>query len=1033
MIIGNTIFCVENPFKLGVFLDNLTVLNIFQNYPGYGYLQKGDVILGVKVLSKKEKEEMKNYIEKSITLDSLEIPVQSRINENRELEEILDQVRDDDVLLLWVKRENQKCEMYIKAKKELTYDPTIFIDDKSHTSLITKIDINEKNSTLVTASYDKTVKIWDIDDSDEMTASVSLISTLYPPFGNDKEGQILSISVNNYNGDIACGMQESPWNPGGTVYIFDCETKEIKKTLKTPHIAHHLQYSKNGDYLILSLSWGHGIQLYDGKNYELLDQSEDVWNSSSFWCDISPDQDKIVAGSITGEIYLYEICNRKLKLTEIKNTYSGKFVYNTVFSKKGDKIAITFIDDTQNKIDILSAKNLELLYSINTKGVRGSVFSVAWIDNDSKIAAAGEFTTGKNEMYVWNKSGRGKLESVELDTEWISQIKEFNGKIVYASYDPCWGIINGLNHIYRNESTGKKIKNISDKFEISSDGDKIKIDLDDNGNPYVFDVFTRQIYENKCDTGKFEYFPPITTSLNIDKWKDSKDTSLNGFTLPIKENEKSKALAINALKTGFLLGTEWYLRYFDESGNLLWTKPAPGIIYYVNIVKNGEQCVALFSDGTVRWYRTADGQNLINLYIDGITKEWILWTQNGYYSCSQNADEILKWRINTGKESASDVNPFKTYYEIFHNTQLPIRSLAENKSDIEILYENEKKINRIDDYKKPIRINSVNIHREGGKTFLIVETDEANRNFFPRVSINGRIQNKPCYEKKLNIIEIPVELPEKNNNITVCVYSEDGVYSQEKFMSVINEDFLDEKTSLSRKLYLLAIGVDKYEKFRQLDSCAADAEKIIQTISEKRKSIKNEDKIFMFLNDDFHGDNLDKKFKEIEKEINGDDIFIFYYSGHGVLDEAGDKNRFCLMQANGTPLSFEKIYERIKKLNSQNIILFIDACKSGMVTDIYTFSLLEDRLFDLNRKMGVYVFSSSFSKEDSLEVKKLNHGLFTYALINSFYSEDDDEITAMELSRNMKIRMPEISREYLRILVFPKILMAGHDFTIGHN
>eukprot|EP00831_Metopus_contortus_P039948 TRINITY_DN31288_c0_g1_i1.p4 TRINITY_DN31288_c0_g1~~TRINITY_DN31288_c0_g1_i1.p4 ORF type:complete len:126 (-),score=13.47 TRINITY_DN31288_c0_g1_i1:558-935(-) len=97
-------------------------------------------------------------------------------------------------------------------------------------------DINEKNSTLVTASYDKTVKIWDIDDSDEMTASVSLISTLYPPFGNDKEGQILSISVNNYNGDIACGMQESPWNPGGTVYIFDCETKEIKKNFKnSPH------------------------------------------------------------------------------------------------------------------------------------------------------------------------------------------------------------------------------------------------------------------------------------------------------------------------------------------------------------------------------------------------------------------------------------------------------------------------------------------------------------------------------------------------------------------------------------------------------------------------------------------------------------------------------------------------------------------------------------------------------------------------------------------------------------------------------
>ena len=103
-----------------------------------------------------------------------------------------------------------------------------------------------------------------------------------------------------------------------------------------------MQFSKDGRYLIVSLSLGHGIQLYDGRTYELLDHTHFNWDATSYWCDINSEGNRIITASQTGTLFLYGIENDQLVLLKQEERYRGNTIYNTIFSKDGDKIAISF-------------------------------------------------------------------------------------------------------------------------------------------------------------------------------------------------------------------------------------------------------------------------------------------------------------------------------------------------------------------------------------------------------------------------------------------------------------------------------------------------------------------------------------------------------------------------------------------------------------------------------------------------------------------------------------------------------------------
>ena len=64
----------------------------------------------------------------------------------------------------------------------------------------------------------------------------------------------------------------------------------------------------------------------------------------------------------------------------------------------------------------------------------------------------------------------------------------------------------------------------------------------------------------------------------------------------------------------FVLGADWSLRLFDQAGKELWRRPVPGAAWAVNVSGDGRLVVAAYGDGTIRWHRLSDGEELLALY-----------------------------------------------------------------------------------------------------------------------------------------------------------------------------------------------------------------------------------------------------------------------------------------------------------------------------------------------------------------------------------------------------------------------------------
>src|SRR4051794_23429809 len=53
--------------------------------------------------------------------------------------------------------------------------------------------------------------------------------------------------------------------------------------------------------------------------------------------------------------------------------------------------------------------------------------------------------------------------------------------------------------------------------------------------------------------------------------------------------------------------------------------------------------VAAYGDGTIRWHRMSDGQELLAFYPLPDRQRWVAWTPEGYYAAAPGTAEVLGW------------------------------------------------------------------------------------------------------------------------------------------------------------------------------------------------------------------------------------------------------------------------------------------------------------------------------------------------------------------------------------------------------
>ena len=116
-----------------------------------------------------------------------------------------------------------------------------------------------------------------------------------------------------------------------------------------------------------------------------------------------------------------------------------------------------------------------------------------------------------------------------------------------------------------------------DAFLVSPDGLRVRFGLAQGAEtPVEFDIRTGVL--KPSPSAPADFTEPRTDGLPVERWENQPRPTLAGETLGAfdayrwKAGESSRALAIDARKSVFVLGTDLHLRAYHADGRIAWTR-----------------------------------------------------------------------------------------------------------------------------------------------------------------------------------------------------------------------------------------------------------------------------------------------------------------------------------------------------------------------------------------------------------------------------------------------------------------------------
>ena len=139
--------------------------------------------------------------------------------------------------------------------------------------------------------------------------------------------------------------------------------------------------------------------------------------------------------------------------------------------------------------------------------------------------------------------------------------------------------------------------------------------------------------------------------------------------------------------------------------------------------------------------------------------------------------------------------------------------------------------------------------------------------------------------------------------------------------------------------------------------------------------------------------------REIQRTLNDaakDDLVLFYYSGHGKLNRAGNlyltTYDTVLSELESTAISVKSIRDMVDVSHSQRILLILDCCYSGAVGDAFAKGSVEEELqLASQHGRGTFIITASTGIQTAQEKEKDRQSVFTRHLVTGIESGEADE------------------------------------------
>ncbi len=554
------------------------------------------------------------------------------------------------------------------AAKAALYDgPVISVDPGMHTALISAAAIDRAAQWAVTGSSDKTVRVWALADG-------RLQRTIRLPTGPGDIGKVYAVAVTRDGSLIAAGgwTRWTGADPQEQIYLFDRASGALVRRIDgLPNAVDHLAFSADDERLAATFGKG-GVGIYRARDGVEIARDVD-YSDASYGASFAADG-RLATTAIDGKLRLYSVAAAgDLRPIATVAPPGGRQPFGIAFSPDGTRIAVGYADSTA--VDVLDGRTFAPLLAPNLRGIdNGDLSKVGWSLDGQTLLAGGSYGTSDNaQMLAWSGAGRGARRALPAGQDAVSSFVPLpGGDVLVAGQGPWLARIGPDGQTrWRHGVPYIDFRNQTEKLAVSADGTAVDYALGGAGAASQrFDLIKLKLERDPPHDGRT--VGPHQTSIPIEAWRNTTRPILRASPLPMDPYEISRSLAIGPSGDRFVLGTEWFIRAFSADGAPLWSHPVLGPVWAVNVTGDGRLVVAAQGDGTIRWYRMSDGNELLAFLPVPDQTNWVAWTPEGFYAATPGGHGLIRLVANHGWDAPADSLPMEDLPGSYRPTVLPL-------------------------------------------------------------------------------------------------------------------------------------------------------------------------------------------------------------------------------------------------------------------------------------------------------------------------------------------------------------------------
>lgn len=903
-------------------------------------------------------------------------------------------------------------------------EPILRINPGEHTGVIRDIATDGAGRWLVTASQDKTSRVWDARDG-------HLVATLRIPIGSGNEGQLDAVALSPDGQTVALGGitqfnrgLDQVASDGMSIYLFDRASGRLLRRLTgLPGNIIHLAFSPDGHSVAATLA-RRGLRVFSVADGRLIGEDDD-YHAPSYSVDFGTGG-QLVTTSSDGLLRLYHFDGVHLTLIAKRPAPGGKQPAAARFSPDGSHIAVGFLDTIA--VNVLDGRDLSFSYAPNTVGISmgtlAGLIGIAWSSDGASLYAGGDAKktfNGQERQYIrrWSRSGAGPAQDWPVTEGAVTYLVALpDGRLAFASGDSSWGVVNanGTRQIFHAPAVAN-FRNIQSGFALSADGTRVRFCYEQGGkSPAIFDSLNGSFLP--LDTTGLNPAQIAAPGLDVAGWNGTSYSAptLNGSPLPLKPNEMSNGLALLPGGDGFVLGTGFFLRTYDRRGKEQWEQPALSGVLAVNVSQDGRWVVAAYGDGTIRWHRASDGAEQLAFYPDPDKRRWVMWTPSGYYHASPGAEELIGWHVNRGKDQTADFFPASQFRDRFNRPDVIDRVLVNLNEATAVAQANAAAGRReptisVAKILPPV-VEIVSAPERFADTTVPIRIQVRAPDDAPvtrlRVLVNGEIMPSPRAAQLVDADgsqELTLVLPPKDSEVKIYADNKNAT-SLPKTLTLQwaggSKVFAVGKQGTAKaqkpKLWVLAVGVSAYSdpSVAHLSYADADAEAFAAMLKAQQGKAYREVETRVLTDAQATRANVLAGLDWIKSQVAAGDVGMVFLAGHG-FTMATDRRYYYgtvdvdLKRLTDTGVPYKAIQDALIDFNLRGdgtrAVFFIDTCHAGNATGATLNAAVKASNGDVlaaeltRTENQVLVFASSKGDQSSWEEPEFQHGAFTEALI----------------------------------------------------